>query len=160
MKKLTRDELSKMTVEQLNGVLDRASSAKCTRKKKHGEESEQFIEATMYCELIKSVKKSIMNKPKTYYEFSEAEIEALTLPQLERFIKGVASKKCLCPHSDKETYARCEELIAFANKVKKTKNLEQEELVVTKTELRTLLEHYELNKDVELLIRSLEELGY
>ena len=160
MEKLTRNELSKLTLEQLEIKLKNARSTKCTRGKKYGEESDQYLEAMRYCDLIVKVKASLMNKPKTYYEFSEAEIEALTLPQLERFIKGIASKKCLCPHSDKETYARCEELIAFANKVKKTKNLEQEELVVTKTELRTLLEHYELNKDVELLIRSLEELTY
>ena len=160
MNQLTKNQLTNMTIEELNKELKRVASLKCNLKKRKNVEDKEAELASIlsYDDLIKEVKYSLQNKGKTYFDFSKADIEALTIEELVRFRKGIASKKCL-DGNDAEIFAKCEELLEYSKSVLDAKRLEQNEQVVTKSELRTLIENFEMSQDVKLLVEALKALA-
>lgn len=163
MNKLTRTELTGMATPQLNLELKRVASIKCNLKKRKDmivgstAYNEALAEILSYEDLIKEVKYSLANKGKTYFEFEESDIDLLDIETLIKFRKGIESKKCR-EWADFDVVSRCDELLAYSKKVLDEKRLAQEDSVVTKIELRTLLENYEMSKDIDLLITSLQNL--
>ena len=158
--KLSRNELTNLSLEALNKELKRISSLKCNLKKRKGiaNKDAELADILAYDDLVKEVKYSLMNKGKSYFEFNNDDIEALSVEELVRFRKDIASKKCL-DGNDPEVFDRCEELLDFSKQVLDAKRLEQDNTVVTKAKLRTLLDNYNMHQDVELLVASLEELA-
>ena len=160
MNVFTRNELTNMTIEELNKELKRISSLKCNLKKRKGtvDKAAELQSILAYDDLVKEVKYSLMNKGKTYFDFSNDDIDALSIEELERFRKGIQSKKCL-DGNDFEIFSRCEDLLEYSKQVLDRKRLEKNETVVTKHELRTLLDNYRMYNDIDLLLKTLEELA-
>ena len=160
MNKLTRNELTAMTLDELNKELKRIASLKSNLKKRKGviDKSAELVDILSYDDLVKEVKYSLMNKGKSYYEFANADIDALSVEELVRFRKGISSKKCL-DGNDAEVLARCEELLNYSKQVLDQKRAEESDTVVTKAALRTLLENFDMHNDYELLVASLRELA-
>lgn len=160
MKYYTREELTNMTNDELNKVLKNISSNKTNLKKKKGivDKEAELLRYLSYEDLVKEVKYSLMNKGKTYFEFSYEDIEALSIEELERFRKGISSKKCL-DGNDFEILSRCEDLLEYSKQVLDRKRLEKNETIITKQELRTVLDNYNMHNDISLLLKTLEVLA-
>lgn len=156
----TRNELTNMTIDELNKELKRTASNKTNLKKRKGciDFNAELTNILAYEDLVKEVKYSLMNKGKTYFDFTEDDIDALSIDELERFRKGIASKKCL-DGNDVEIYDRCVDLLDYSKQVLDRKRLEQNNEVITKHELRTLLDNYKMHQDINLLLTTLEELA-
>ena len=155
----SKEELVLLSIEELNKELKRVSSLKCNLKKRKGvvDYNEALKELLSYDDLVKEVKYSLMNKGKTYYDYNSEDIEKLSIDELGRFRKGIASKKCL-DGGDPEIYNRCEELLNISKEVLDRKRNSEEKSLVSKNDLRILLENFEMSSDVELLIQSLRGL--
>ena len=118
---------------------------------------ESLREILKYEDEVKEVKYSLMNKGKSYYEMGENEIDVMSVDELVRFRKGISSKKCL-DGSDVEILERCEKLLKYSKEVLDRKREKEEKDLISRNEIRKLLENYEMVENVELLIESLKEL--
>ena len=160
MNTMTKETLTNMTMTELNKELKRVASLKCNLKKRKNvaDKAAALTDILSYEDLIKEVKYSLQNKGKTYFAFSHEDIDALNIEELIKFRKGVASKKCL-DGNDADILATCEDLLAYSKQVLDAKRLEQNETVITKAELRTLLDNFDQAQDINLLLTSLRELA-
>lgn len=158
--KLSRNELTTLSIDELNKELKRIASLKCNLKKRKGivDKNAELVDILAYDDLVKEVKYSLMNKGKTYFDFNNDDIDALNVDELVRFRKGISSKKTL-DGDDPSIFDRCEELLEYSKQVLDSKRLEQSSAVVSKKQLKTLLENYSMHQDVELLLASLAELA-
>lgn len=156
---MEKKNLKVMGIEELNKELKRVASLKCNLKKRKGvvNYDEELKGILSYEDEIKEIKYSLMNKGKSYFEFDFEDIDKLEISELERFRKGISSKKCL-DGSDVEIFDRCEELLEYSKKVLDEKRNKEVKELISKNELRKLLENYEMVGDVEILVESLRRL--
>lgn len=156
---MEKKNLVGMGIEELNKELKRVGSLKCNLKKRKGvvNYEESLREILKYEDEVKEVKYSLMNKGKSYYEMNESEIEVMSVDELVRFRKGVSSKKCL-DGGDSEVLERCERLLKFSKEVLDRKRDKEEKDLISRNEIRKLLENYEMVGNVELLVESLKNL--
>ena len=159
MKKYEVVELRGMSIEELNKELKRVSSLKCNLKKRKSvvNYDEELKELLKYDDLVKEVKYSLLNKGKSYFEYDKEDIDKLEIDELVRFRKGISSKKCL-DGNDKEIFDRCEELLDYSKEILERKRNNEVKELISKNEIRKLLENFEMSSDIELLVKSLNEL--
>lgn len=156
---MEKKNLVVMGIDELNKELKRVGSLKCNLKKRKGviNYDEELKNILRYEDEIKEVKYSLMNKGKSYYEFNFDDIDKLNIDELVRFRKGVSSKKCL-DGNDVEILERCEELLEYSKKVLDEKRNKEEKDLISKNELRKLIENYEVVGNVDLLVESIKNL--
>ena len=148
-----------MSIDELNKELKKLSSRKSNLKKRKGviNYDEVLKEILSDEDKVKEIKYSLMNKGKSYFEFNFEDIEKLNIDELVRFRKGVSSKKCL-DGNDVEIFERCEELLEYSKKVLDEKRNKEEKELISKNELKKLIENYEMVGNIELLIESMKKL--
>lgn len=159
MNKKRIEELREMDLNELNKEMKKIGSNKCNLKKKKSvvNYEEELLDILSYEDLVKEVKNSLMNKGKSYFEYSFEDIEKLSIDELVRFRKGISSKKCL-DGNDVEIFERCEELLEYSKKVLDEKRNKEEKELISKNELKKLIENYEMVGNIELLIESMKKL--
>lgn len=159
MEKKTKEVLKSMSIEELNKELKRVASIKCNLKKRKSvvNYDEALKEVLSYDDLVKEVKYSILNKGKSYFDYELKDIDKLEIDELVRFRKGISSKKCL-DGNDSDILERCETLLEYSKEVLDRKRNNEEKNLISKNDIRILLENFEMSSDVELLVSGLKGL--